>query len=207
MLPPMKRLLLSVLILAGCAEEGARSGGGMLITSDGRFIANTDRNAKAETEWAIVVSVGERLGSSWQVRAQLQELPDLVGGDDMTSSEWRWPAAHAKVVLIGSGTPAVPVAEIKSGVERFLTRKLTRRSTGVVEVTVEVQAVSAAVPDTTVVVAPPAGPRRYTAQPGDTWADVSTAFYGSPEGWRTIRDANGGTERPAAGTVLTIPAR
>jgi nucleoid-associated protein YgaU len=200
----MKRLLLPALILfaAGCAEDGARSGGGTLITSDGRFLANTDRNAKAEAERAITVSIGERLGVTWQVRAEITEMPELHGDPDQGIPEWRWASAHAHVVLVGPGTPSVPTAEIQAGVERYLTRKLAPKAPGPVVVTVQVQSPSAPP------VAPPAtSERRYTAQVGDTWADVSTAFYGSPDGWRVIRDANGGAERPEAGAVLTIPRR
>lgn len=63
---------------------------------------------------------------------------------------------------------------------------------------------------------PPAGERvlapgelRYTVQPGDSLAELSVAFYGTPDHWRRIADANPGTAggqlRP--GTVIVIPAK
>jgi len=200
----MKRLLLPVLVLlaAGCAEDGARSGGGTLITSDGRFIANTDRNAKAEAERAINLSIGEHLGVAWQVRTQIEELPELHGDPDQGIPEWRWPAAHALVVLTGPGTPTIATAEIQAGVERYLTRKLAPKAPGPVVVTLQIQS-----PPAPTMTPPATGERRYTAQAGDTWADISTAFHGSPDHWRAIREANGGGERPVPGTVVVIPAR
>jgi len=190
-------------------DDGTRSGGGVLITNDGRFVANTDVNAKAETERAIVASLSERLGPAWQAAAQIQELPDLHGDPTAGMPEWRWAAAHAQVVLRGPGQPPVPVAEVQGAVERYLTKKLAHRAPGPVVVTVTVQAPAADVaPAPAPAVGPaPAGARRYTVQAGDTWADLSTAFYGSPEGWRAIREANGGGERPQAGTAVVIPPR
>ncbi len=213
------------LLCTACVDDGTRSGGGVLITNDGRFVANTDVNAKAETERAIVTSLTERLGPAWQVAAQIQELPDLHGDPAAGMPEWRWAAAHAQVVLRGAGQPPVPVVEVQGAVERYLRKKLAHRAPGPVEVTVTVQAplaevapapapasgpAAAPAPSGPAAVPAPSGPvgaRRYTVQAGDTWADLSTAFYGSPEGWRMIRDANGGAERPAAGTVVVIPAR
>jgi hypothetical protein len=63
---------------------------------------------------------------------------------------------------------------------------------------------------------PPAGERvlapgelRYTVQAGDSLAELSVAFYGTPDHWRRIADANPGTAggqlRP--GTVIVIPAK
>jgi nucleoid-associated protein YgaU len=208
----MRLLLVPVLALfcTACVDDGTRSGGGVLITNDGRFVANTDVNAKAETERAIVTSLTERLGPAWQVAVQIQELPDLHGDPAAGMPEWRWAAAHAQVVLRGAGPPPRPVAAVQGAVERYLTKKLAHRATGPVVVTVTVQAPLADVaPAPAPVVAPAVtgGARRYTVQAGDTWADLSTAFYGSPEGWRTIRDANGGAERPTVGTVVVIPVR
>lgn len=53
------------------------------------------------------------------------------------------------------------------------------------------------------------GEHRYTVQPGDSLAELSVAFYGTPDHWRRIADANPGTAggllKP--GTVIVIPAK
>lgn len=63
---------------------------------------------------------------------------------------------------------------------------------------------------------PPAGERvlapgelRYTVQAGDSLAELSVAFYGTPDHWRRIADANPGTAggQLKPGTVIVIPAK
>ena len=53
------------------------------------------------------------------------------------------------------------------------------------------------------------GELRYTVQAGDSLAELSVAFYGTPDHWRRIADANPGTAggllKP--GTVIVIPAK
>ena len=53
------------------------------------------------------------------------------------------------------------------------------------------------------------GEHRYTVQPGDSLAELSVAFYGTPDHWRRIADANPGTAggllKP--GTMIVIPAK
>ena len=53
------------------------------------------------------------------------------------------------------------------------------------------------------------GERIYTIQPGDSLADISLAFYGTPDHWRRIADANPGTSAGVlkAGTAIVIPAK
>jgi nucleoid-associated protein YgaU len=64
--------------------------------------------------------------------------------------------------------------------------------------------------DETTVAKPPvpaaAGTRRYVVQTGDTWADLSQAFYGSNQYWRHLADANQGVEL-TVGRQIVIPPR
>lgn len=194
-------LPLLVLLLAGCTEEG-RSGGGMIITSDGRFIANTDRNAKKETERAIATSLSEQLGEGWTVRATLDGLPELYERPDPHGNDWVWMTPSARVELHGQGTSSMTEAQITASIAGYLLKKRHPRSEAAPVVTVVVGGpVAVAVPQSASGEA-----RTYVAQPGDTWADMATAFYGSPQEWRKIKDANPGAgDRPVPGTTVTIP--
>lgn len=53
------------------------------------------------------------------------------------------------------------------------------------------------------------GEHRYTVQPGDSLAELSVAFYGTPDHWRRIADANPGTAGGLlkVGSVIVIPAK
>ena len=79
---------------------------------------------------------------------------------------------------------------------------------------VAVAAPAAAAPARAAPVAPSDAPRSvaartYTARVGDTLADLSLAFYGSPDHWRLIRDANPTIDFAAlaGGEAIVIPAR
>ena len=53
------------------------------------------------------------------------------------------------------------------------------------------------------------GEHRYTVQAGDSLAELSVAFYGTPDHWRRIADANPGTAGGLlkVGSVIVIPAK
>jgi nucleoid-associated protein YgaU len=212
----MRRLLLpavvsTCLVLAGIgcspAPEGSR-GSGVVVTSDGRFVPNTDAVQRRETAKHIQEDVDRAIAPGWHSVVAIDELP--VWHESILDGDWRWQTATVTVTLRGEGPLAVPEAELKAGIERYLAKKAK-------EVRVTVARAAVPVPSTPLpkegavasVAAAPAGPRTYTVQPGDTLADIATLFYGAPEAWRQITAANPGLDpaKLAPGTVLVIPPR
>jgi nucleoid-associated protein YgaU len=206
---PMRRLLVPVLVVAcaGCgpAPEGSR-GSGVIVTADGRFVPNTDVVQRSETVKHIQEDVDRAIAPGWHSLVAIDELP--VWHEGILDGDWRWQTVTATVTLRGSGPLAVSEAELKTGIERYLAAKAKQ-----VRVKVERAAVPvASVPlprEGSAIGAPPAGPRTYTVQPGDTLADISVLFYGAPEAWRQIIAANPGLDpaKLVPGTVLVIPPR
>jgi LysM repeat protein len=202
LVPP---LLLSLFLATGCSQgpEGSR-GTGAVLTSDGRFVPNTDRNERNEVCKHIASDLGSALGAEWKVAVTIDELPVWKPGILEGDGDWRWQEATAHVALTGNGTPRLTTAEITAAVEQYLAKR-AKKALVLVTITgaVAVTTAAAAVPAATT------GVRTYTVQAGDTLADITTLFYGSPGAWRTIVAANPGLD-PAAlqpGTTLTIPAK
>ena len=214
-LRPMRRstipfLLLALGLLAGCATgpEGSR-GNGVIITGDGRFIANTDANERAEVVAHIAYDLDKVLAPSWSSTVTIDELPIWrPSGIQPDDGVWRWELATAHVTLKGEGTLPLTVEELRAGVTSYLAKRARA---------VDVQVVTAAAKPAAPIVqaatpAPPAAAatstaRSYTVQSGDTLADIATLFYGSPAPWRRIVEANPGLDpaKLAPGQELVIP--
>lgn len=203
-------LLASALHITGCgqAPEGTR-GSGVVVTSDGQFLANTDANERANTVRHLVEDLDKALAPAFTAQVVINELPvwhasAVLEGD----GTWRWEQATARITLTGSGTPAVAPEELRGEIERYLAKR-SRSATATIVVR-EAAPVAAAVPVATATATPAPvanGPRTYTVQAGDTLADIATLFYGSAAPWRRIVEANPGLD-PAQltpGQALVIP--
>ena len=213
-LPVLGSILLAAFALTGCAPgpEGTR-GTGAVLTSDGRFVPNTDRNERNEVCKHIASDLGSALGTAWKVSVTIDELPSWKPGILEGDGDWRWQTATAHVALSGTGTPRLTSAEIIAAVEQYLGKRADT-ATAIVTIADGVKVEQGAVPLATpavsaALVATTPTARIYTVQPGDTLADITALFYGSPTAWRTIVAANPGLD-PAAlqpGMTLTIPAK
>ena len=205
----LSSVLLCACVLTACSPgpEGTR-GTGAVLTSDGRFVPNTDRNERTEVCKHIASDLGSALGAEWKVTVTIDELPSWKPGMLEGDGDWRWQIATAHVALSGSGTPRLTTAEIVAAVEQYLSK---RAGTAKAIVTIAgagsgERGAGSPVPTAAAI---PSGVRTYTVQPGDTLADITALFYGSPAAWRTIVAANPGLD-PAAlqpGMTLTIPAK
>lgn len=204
----LSTVALSTALLAGCAQapEGTR-GSGVVVTSEGQFLANTDANERASTVRHLVEDLDKALAPAFTAQVVIDELPvwhasAVQEGD----GAWRWEKATARITLTGSGTPAVAPEELRTEIERYLAKR-SRTATATIVVR-EAPAPVAAAPAAPAPAAPQAsGPRTYTVQAGDTLADIATLFYGSPAPWRRIVEANPGLD-PAQltpGQALVIP--
>ena len=210
----LSTVLLCAYVLTACAPgpEGTR-GTGAVLTSDGRFVPNTDRNERNEVCKHIASDLGSALGAEWKVTITIDELPSWKPGILEGDGDWRWQTATAHVALSGTATPRLTTAEITTAVEQYLGKRADT-ATAIVTIAnggkVEQGAVPLATPAVSAApVVPTPTARTYIVQPGDTLADITALFYGSPTAWRTIVAANPGLD-PAAlqpGTTLAIPPK
>jgi LysM repeat protein len=212
--------LLLAIALVGC------DGAGVMRTDDGRWLGMSAAGVRGQAESTIISDVDRELGEHWRCEVAIEPAPyrDV--------DEWRWKRLVAKVELIGDGTAPLPVhsEEIQDGVRRYLQPKVDNpiRNLRVPVIETVDAARHRALVAAREKVAPPgrdagaaavapaapaaphaeaAGGSTYQVQAGDTLAAISTAFYGTPQHWRRIADANPGVDpaRLAPGMSLAIP--
>jgi len=199
------------LSLTACGDAMSR---GVMITSQGKVGANSDKNQREAAQDALVEAIEKELGEGWKAAVAISELPvwveDLRGGQ-VDSGDWKWDritAAATITVPVGQELPAAKRAELEEGSRAYLVKKLRQRRAELVAFSLETAAaaVPVAVMAPMVPVAP--GQRGYVIQPGDTLAEISTAFYGTPNHWRAILAANPGLDAAALkpGQQIVIPA-
>lgn len=197
-------------LLAACGGDGRANG--VIVTEDGRFVTNSAENTRIEAERAIESDLGRALAPHWTVDTAIAQVPRW--DDRAGEGDWQWAKADVAVTLLGDGEHALPISadEIRTAVESFLSPRVDRPKQHLrVTVSEGVRPAPAAPIASATAAAPrPAGgPQTYVVQPGDTLALISSAFYGTPQHWRHIQQANGGVD-PAGlqpGMTLTIPPR
>lgn len=193
-----------VLILSGC-DAASR---GIVFTGNGKVGVNNARNQRENAMDAVRVAIEDDLGQGASVSVAIDELPiwvdDPLGGD----GDWKWPRLTARVVVApaaGASLPPAKLEEYTADVRAYLLGKVVKKDPQQLALTLTV---GAAAPAAIKPVAPAAdGPRSYVVQEGDTLALISTAFYGSPQHWRRILDANPGVAAEAVkpGVRLLVP--
>jgi nucleoid-associated protein YgaU len=194
--------LVLCLMCAGCGDSLSR---GMIITGDGKVGANNARNQRSNAQDTLRTAIEDDLGPGWTVQVEIPELPVWIEdriGDDGT---WRWERASVAISVTPPACATLTDAkrdELDAGARAYLLGKLVRKQPELIAVTVSA---GASAPASVPTPADPAAPRSYIAQAGDTWADLSQAFYGTPQHWRLIQDANGGAL--VAGQPVVIPPR
>jgi hypothetical protein len=192
------------LALLGCGQGQAN---GVRITERGVFINDAAHNRK-DAEQTIVEHFARDLGPHWTMSVAIAPDPRLIEARNDLDSEFRWNAATVAVTLTGNGLLAEPLVSeerIRTEITEFL-HKLQEPKGQPVTVTV-VRTLAKVDQPPVVVPAAPGTVRTYTLQANDTLADISSAFYGTPNRWRELVTANPGLD-PAAltpGTVITIP--
>ena len=199
-----------LLLISACAGRG-------VVLADGRVQDNTAENARGHVASLIVNDLDARLGPRARSEVTISGLPRWLPDGRRQSEGWYWDQASVQVDLVGD---AGERPELDERAAKEMVIKRLRPSVIGGDLLVRVSALEdsarfarlarrpVARAAATASPAPAAG-RRYTAQAGDTWADLSTAFYGSAQHWRIIRDANPGVAdgdlRP--GQELVIPPR
>jgi hypothetical protein len=182
--------------LLGCG--GGRNG--VVIAGDGSISENSAENARDRGQQQIASDLTPLLAPRTVIVA-ITPLPHWQTESRTRSEGWHW--HHAAVVVhVSAPCSENQRAQISQTVRRRLSPAMTTGPDHCVVQIVEMPT-SADRPATT----EPRPGRTYIVQAGDTLADISAAFYGSTQHWRTIAFANPdcdpGNLRP--GMPLVIP--
>jgi hypothetical protein len=211
-------IAVALLFLSACGD--GRWAPGYLVTNEGETLSNTDENKRTLTIRTITSQLDQQLGGHWRSETTIAELPKYESASDRgDSSGWMWPKATVSVVLIGDGMgePALSTEQVTTAVRDYLFHQVEKPHRNLTVTTmrvVDAARFSAKVqPAKTDADAPvtkpatgPAGAKRYIVQAGDTWADLSHAFYGTTQHWRHIADANQQVEL-TPGREIVIPVK
>lgn len=204
-------MIFSVVLLNVILSACGRWTPGYIITEDGTMLSNSDVNQRDVTVKTISTQLDQQLGEHWRTQVSLPELPVYESDERNLSVSWMWEKANVTVTLVGDGTVPLTLSEkeIHTEVTDYLSRKVHQPKKNLMVVVLQKvdptqfaelkQPIKPAKPDTT-------QPRHYQVQTGDTWADLSQAFYGSAQHWRFLSDANQAGEL-TAGRQLVIPAK
>lgn len=196
-------ILAVLLLLSACGDGLSR---GIVITGDGKVGANNARNQRESCQETLRIAIEDDLGIGWTARVAIDELPVWVESRSGGDGDWRWERMTARVEVIAPAGAALAEAkrdELDTDSRKYLLRKLVRQDPTLLAFTFRS---GAALPAQPVVAANP-GQRSYILQAGDTLADISTAFYGSPQHWRALLAANPGLDPTAMrpGTAIVVP--
>ena len=199
-------LLVTILLLSACGDSLSR---GIVITGDGKVGSNNARNQRENAQDTLRIAIEEDLGAGWGVRVAIDEVPNWVEERGNDEGVWRWEKMTARVEIVppvGKQLDEARLVELDRGSRSYLLKKIVKKDPARLALTVQA-GVAAAVP-ATVTIKSDGGARSYTIQSGDTLADISTAFYGTPQHWRAIQQANPGLDagRLTVGAVIVIPA-
>jgi hypothetical protein len=187
------------MILSSCGRWAP----GYIITEDGTMLSNSDVNQRDVTIQTIRSALDKQLGEHWRAQVNLPELPIYESDERNSSLSWTWKKASITVTLVGDGIVPLTISEkeIYDEIVDFMSQKVfqpKKNLTIVVSQTVDVVQLTA--------LKQLVRPRHYTVQFGDTWADLSQAFYGSAQHWRLLSEANQGGDL-TVGRVLVIPIK
>jgi len=190
-------LLLSILILLpSCGDS--RDSEGLQTTADGLSF-DAVLAAKRTTERTIADALAAEVGVNWRVDVAINEDPTWSD----RAERWLWEKTTASVILGGSGALSLSEDEIRAAVTRHLvSHQRSGSPKPVVTTRIERQGLDPLRSSAT-----PGEGWSYTIKTGDTLADISSVFYGSPEHWRRILDANPGLRADAlpVDTRIAIP--
>jgi nucleoid-associated protein YgaU len=194
-----------LLALSGCDSMSR----GIVFTGNGKVGANNARNQRENAQDAVRVAIEDDLGQGASVSVEIEELPIWIESDIGGDGAWKWPRLTARVVVnppAGKTLPPAKLAEYTTDVGGYLLAKVVKKDPQQFNLSLSEGAVApSSLPPASAPAA--AGPRSYVVQEGDTLALISTAFYGSPQHWRRILEANPGVAAEAVkpGVRLLVP--
>ncbi|MEK7412519.1 MAG: LysM domain-containing protein, partial [Planctomycetota bacterium] len=179
---------------------------------------NNPRNARKAMQEARRAEMENNLGEDWKVEVALKEMPIWISERATDDGVWRWESMTVNILItppVGQTLSAEKIVEFDQALRAYFRTKLVKKNPELVVLHIAAQAPAKPTevqPVTPPVVVVPAGPvqRSYTVQAGDTLADISSAFYGTPIHWRSILAANPGLDpgalRPGQAIVIPVVA-
>lgn len=189
-------------LLIGCAAllNGCLGGGdapGMIVTRDGRMTAETAEVSRDELTYRLGLRAADAAGKGWNAKVAIRELPKL---NETKADEWGWSTMTIILDLFppaGSAADPAALARAESAIRDAAIYRVRRQTD--IHFTSTLATAGAVTPGTV----------SYTTVAGDTFAGISTAFYGTPQHWRRIADANPQVDaaQMTPGTVLSIPPK
>jgi len=221
--------ILACLSLASAACFGGRPHG-VVVDTDGSMLSMTAENMRLVHGHRLAETLQHELGEGWQAQAQINQLPIW---DEDHDPKWYYPRASVTLLLRppdGQSLDHERIGELAR--EAFGYRVGDGNDPQLLELRVEMteelqpppdrplpaadaEGVETVEPETDDPAAEPAaatpvdaGGWQYRIEAGDTLAAISSAFYGSPQHWRRIAEANPELDPAAltAGTSIRIPA-
>jgi nucleoid-associated protein YgaU len=186
-----------LLFIVGCADKGARPTNGLVMTHDERWVTETAEIAQSEFAYQLGQKAAAAAGPGWQAKAEIRELPVLHA---VNADEFGW-AKMTVVVTLAAPAGGKIDGEAQSRAEAEIRSRARYKTARASDITVQTTTIASA--------AELPGAQKYTTVAGDTFAAISTAFYGTSQHWRVIADANPGIDGAGLtpGTVLIIPAK
>jgi hypothetical protein len=209
MMSAVLRILVALCLLIFLASCG-RWVPGYIVTDDGEVLSNNDTNMRSTTVNTMRSQLDQHLGEHWRTEITIEELPVYESDERSLQSGWLWPKATVNITAIGDGKgdPLITNEEITTAVRDFMYHKVHQPKTNLVVTTTSV--VDAQRFEPSLKIDKPLTPattenRTYTVQVGDTYADLSLAFYGTTLHWRTIANANKSAELKPGMDIIIPP--
>lgn len=185
---------MALIALSGCTDGESA---GFILTRDGHMRSETAEVSRDELAYRLGQRAADALGTGWNARVAIQELPTMSA---VKADQWGWRKMTITVELFpptGATQNPAAIAKAESAIGDAAIYRVPNRSD--LHFTTTVAATGTIVPGTI----------SYTTVANDTFAGISTAFYGTPQHWRRIADANPAVDgaQLVPGTVLAIPPK
>ncbi len=202
--------LLALVLMLMLGSSCGRWVPGYIITEEGDVLSNNDTNMRATTIDHMRSQLDLQLGEFWRTNIVIDELPVYLTNERTLNTGWIWKKATITITVIGNGKGEKKITDddITKGVRDYMHHKVERPNNNLVVTTTSVVDAERFASKITVdkINAPTTNEvQRYTTQSGDTYADLSFAFYGTTTHWRVIANANNSAELKAGMKIIIPP--
>ncbi len=187
-------LMLLGLLLVACGSMQFR------INNDGSMERVSPEDVTEERGQQLATHIDKMLGPGWRSSVAINPDP-YYASDEKDFNSWWWDRALVQILITGGPDQQTDTVN-RAAVERRIQSRMRDWMTQMNALDIQSTVVISNVPLEQAV-----EQQRYVVQKGDTLAMISTAFYGTPDHWRRLAEANGlDMEQPlTAGTSLIIP--
>jgi hypothetical protein len=183
---------------------------GYIITEEGEVLSNNDTNMRSTTIDHMRSQLDLQLGEFWRTNIVIDELPVYQTNERTLDTGWIWKKATITITVIGNGKGETKITkdDITKGVRDYMYHKVERPNHNLVVTTtsvIDAELFASKITPTKINSSTTNEAQRYTTQSGDTYADLSFAFYGTTAHWRVIASANKSAELKAGMEIIIPP--